>query len=158
MNAQRSDIPDPDMEDIKREYEALRPEAEEVLTALRAEISRRLRTARLGATIKARVKTYQSYYFKRLRKTNQRKDGDPSRISDVLGLRIVCPFLEDLIKAETVLQESFEVIEVEQKGMNHSFNQFGYSSTHFLVAVPGHILESCGRETPAVCELSLIHI
>ncbi|MBA7591489.1 Cell division coordinator CpoB [subsurface metagenome] len=54
-----------------------------------------------------------------------------------------------------MLQESFEVIEVEQKGMNHSFNQFGYSSTHFLVAVPGHILESCGRETPAVCEIQL---
>jgi len=156
MIAQGSEIPDPDMEDIQKEYEALRLKAEEVLSAFRAEISRQLQTAWLGATIKARVKTFQSYYFKRLRKADQRKHGDPAPcISDVLGLRIVCPFLEDLIKAETVLQESFDVIEVERKGVNHSFNQFGYSSTHFLVAVPRPILETCGRETPAVCEIQL---
>jgi putative GTP pyrophosphokinase len=156
MIKQNSEIPDPDVEDIKREYEALRPKAEDILTALRAEISRRLQRARLTVSIKARVKIFQSYYFKRLRKADQRKHGDPApRINDVLGLRIVCPFLEDLIKAETVLQESFEVIEVERKGVNHSFNQFGYSSTHLLVAVPRNILDTCGRETPAVCEIQL---
>jgi len=156
MISQRSEIPDPDIDDIKKEYEALRPKAEEVLSALTAEISRGLRTARLDATIKARVKTFQSYYFKRLRKANQSKDGDPDpRISDVLGLRIVCPFLEDLIKAETVLRESFEVIEIDRKGVNHSFDQFGYSSTHFLVAVPRNILNTCGREPPVVCEIQL---
>ncbi len=67
----------------------------------------------------------------------------------------MCPFLEDLIKAETVLQETFEVIEAERKGVDYSFNQFGYSSTHLLVAVPSHILETCGRDVPAVCEIQL---
>jgi putative GTP pyrophosphokinase len=156
LNAQGSEIPDPDIEHISQEYEALRFKAEEVLAALRTEISRRLQTARLDATIKVRVKTLQSYYFKRLRKSNQRKGGDTTpRISDVLGLRIVCPFLEDLIKAETMLKESFEVIEVERKGENHSFNQFGYSSTHLLVAIPRHILDTYGREKPVVCEIQL---
>ncbi len=156
MITQRSEIPYPELEEIQIEYEALRLKAEEVLTALRAEVAKRLQRAELRAATKARVKSFESYYFKRLRNANQGKNGDPApRISDVLGLRIVCHFLEDLIKAETVLQESFEVIEVERKGMNHSFNQFGYSSTHFLVAVPHHILESCGREASVVCEIQL---
>lgn len=81
MISQGSEIPDPDIDEIKKEYEALRPKAEEVLSALTAEISKRLQTARLDATIKARVKTFQSYYFKRLRKVNQRKDGDPDPVS-----------------------------------------------------------------------------
>jgi putative GTP pyrophosphokinase len=155
--APRSEIPDTSMvEEIRREHETLGQNAEELLAGLRSEVTRRLQAAGLSATIKARVKSFQSYYFKRLRSVNQRKAGDPAEpISDLLGLRIVCPFLEDLSRVETVLQESFEVIEVKRKGLDHSFNQFGYSATHLLVAVPGRILASCGRKTSAVCEIQM---
>ena len=156
MITQRSEIPNPELEEIQREYEAQRLKAEEVLAGLSAEVAKRLQSAELGVAIKARVKSFESYYFKRLRSANQRKSGGQTpRISDVLGLRIVCPFLEDLNQVEVVLHDSFEVIEVERKGMNHSFDQFGYSSTHVLVAVPRHILESCEREAPVVCEIQL---
>ena len=148
--------PDPDLEDIKREYEAQRIEAEKALVGFRSEVAKRLKVAALDCSIKTRVKSFKSYYFKHLKYTNQKNElNKATRINDVLGLRIVCPFLEDLGKVEVVLHDSFEVIEVERKDKEHSYDQFGYSATHVLVGVPHYIVESCGLAPPAVCEIQL---
>ena len=157
MNNQKSDIPDSGMDDIQIEYEVLCLKAEIILTSLRAEIAAQLQAEGLVATIKTRVKTFQSYYLKRIKKVTQSKSGDTvSPISDVLGLRVVCPFLEDLSKAETMIQEKFEVIDLERKGDGHSFDQFGYSSTHFLVSVPPNMLEPAGVESPSFVRFNLV--
>ena len=158
MITQRSKNPDtdPDLEDIKREYEAQRIEAEKALVGFRSEVAKRLKIAALDCSIKTRVKSFKSYYFKHLKYTNQKNElNKATRINDVLGLRIVCPFLEDLGKVEVVLHDSFEVIEVERKDKEHSYDQFGYSATHVLVGVPHYIVESCGLAPPAVCEIQL---
>ena len=157
MITPRSKIPDHDLEDIKREYDAQRIEAEKVLVELRSELAKRLKLAALDCEIKARVKSFKSYYFKHLKYSNQKKEVSKAaaRINDVLGLRIICPFLEDLGQVEVVLHDSFEVIEVERKDEEQSYDQFGYSATHVLIAVPHNILKSYALKPTAVCEIQL---
>ena len=87
-------------------------------------------------TIKGRVKSFQSFYQKYLRylrKTN----ADNTKIPDEIGVRVVCPFLEDINTVEELIKNVFEVIEVEEKGGTQlSFKEFGYESRHLLVRIP----------------------
>lgn len=105
-------------------------------------------------TIKGRQKCFQSYYKKYVRLLQKHDDKSVSPdITDLVGIRIVCPFIEDLGNVEHALQRYFSVMEVERKGSNYSFKEFGYESTHILVRIPGDILKkrgSCGCEVAEV--------
>jgi putative GTP pyrophosphokinase len=100
--------------------------------------------------VKGRVKEFESYYKKYIHLLQK----DPSCfkslcITDIIGIRIVCPFFEDLAIVEKSLKANFTVIEVERKGSNYSFKEFGYESIHFLIKIPQALLEKredCGLE------------
>lgn len=89
-------------------------------------------------TYKARVKGFNSYYRKllRLQPSGVADDSDLPVISDIIGIRIICAFLEDLTQVEKILQSCFSVYEVERKGADRTFREFGYESTHVLLAIP----------------------
>ena len=87
----------PDRKDLKNRYKAKLPHFEEILNNLQDAITRELVQLGLHPTIKTRVKSFNNYYEKilrLLRKYKSRKDA--FFIYDVMGLRIVCPFLDDL--------------------------------------------------------------
>ncbi|MDR3146664.1 MAG: RelA/SpoT domain-containing protein, partial [Treponema sp.] len=110
--------------------------------------------------VKGRVKNFASYYKKYIRAlkgtapgmpfpagsstTNRDGAGKPPVITDLIGLRVVCPFLEDMKEAERIIAEHYEVVEQEHKGAGYSFKEFGYESTHFLVKIPRQILKERG--------------
>jgi putative GTP pyrophosphokinase len=103
---------------------------------LRAELSK------IGVhfTVKHRVKTFASYYGKLLkRKRDERLTGEMIPIHDIMGTRVVCPFLDDVERVEERLREAFSVHEIERKGAERKFSEFGYSSTHLLLEVPPEI-------------------
>jgi len=132
------------------------------------ETQRRLKEALIESgvqpTLKYRVKSFDSFYEKILRRL---KNGAESRVSavgdtanyveipDILGIRVVCPFMEDLTRVETVLQERFGFLEVERKGSDYSAREFGYESTHCLISVPRDVLESFHISEEPVCEVQL---
>ncbi len=89
-------------------------------------------------TYKARVKNFNSYYRKLLRNLpeNVASTTDLPIITDIIGIRIICAFLQDLTQVEKILQNTFSVYEVERKGADRTFREFGYESTHILLAVP----------------------
>jgi putative GTP pyrophosphokinase len=90
--------------------------------------------------MKHRVKTFDSYYSKLLkRKTGERRTGEAIPIHDILGTRVVCPFLEDVGHTEECLRGAFKVHEIERKGAERGFSEFGYSSIHLLLEIPGDI-------------------
>jgi putative GTP pyrophosphokinase len=156
MTTHESFAPDPILDEIRKEYDLLSSEGDDILAGMRTEIANRLRQIDMCPVIKIRVKSFESYYFKRLKNKNGIENEKPvTAISDVLGLRIICPFIEGLQKIESCIRESFTVIEIERKGEDHSYNQFGYNSIHLLVMVPGMIVGPYGREAPAVCEIQL---
>jgi putative GTP pyrophosphokinase len=100
--------------------------------------------------VKGRVKEFESYYKKYIQLLQKNPSCSKSLyITDVIGIRIVCPFFEDLALVEKCLKSNFEVIEVERKGSNYSFKEFGYESIHFLIKIPEVLIKKrgdCGLE------------
>ncbi|MDR2768036.1 MAG: tetratricopeptide repeat protein [Treponema sp.] len=91
--------------------------------------------------IKGRPKEFNSYYKKYLRAL---KNGGEDGISDLIGLRVICPFLEDLSAAQRAIRRSFTVTELDHKGSAFSFKEFGYESIHLLIEIPGELLKKYG--------------
>ncbi|MDR2864216.1 MAG: (p)ppGpp synthetase [Spirochaetaceae bacterium] len=102
-------------------------------------------------TIKSRVKSFKSFYKKYLRYMRESQSGIV-KIPDEIGVRIICPFLEDINAAEEVIRETFTVLEVEKKGDGYSFKEFGYESHHILVRIPNSICEKYPK--PGECDFS----
>ena len=107
-------------------------------------------------TIKYRVKSFHSYYEKIQRRCRE-KEGESGNveINDVIGIRIICPFIEDLHEVEHLLQEHFQIEEVERKGSEYSFQEFGYESTHYLLWVPDQLLDEYELEKDMLFEVQL---
>ncbi|MDR1858222.1 MAG: tetratricopeptide repeat protein [Treponema sp.] len=103
-------------------------------------------------TIKVRTKRFESYYKKYL---DSIKAGiSEPRITDLIGIRIVCPFIEDISLAEGLVKTLFEVVEVDHKG-HYTFKEFGYESTHLLIKIPEDIVK---RHKSSGCSVTEIQI
>ncbi|MDR1588033.1 MAG: tetratricopeptide repeat protein [Treponema sp.] len=95
--------------------------------------------------IKGRTKNFKSFYKKYIRLLkNNPADSAPPLITDYMGIRIVCPFIEDISVVENILKRTFDVTEVERKG-HYNFREFGYESTHLLIKIPDDITAKRGR-------------
>jgi ppGpp synthetase/RelA/SpoT-type nucleotidyltranferase len=57
-------------------------------------------------------------------------------LTDMMGIRMICAFLEDINLAVEQLKKLFEVKEVEVKGAEKKFSEFGYESVHVLIKIP----------------------
>lgn len=111
-------------------------------------------------TIKYRVKTFESLYGKLQRRVQTGGNGhsaEPGTLlpTDLLGMRIVCPFIEDIRHCERIVERSFQVVEREQKGAQYSFHEFGYESIHYLVHPSREIAESYDLDPAFICEIQL---
>jgi len=105
--------------------------------------------------VKGRVKSFESFFKKYLRLIKSGNSVLAPKIDDIAGIRIICPFLEDLAAAEELLKKKFTVIEVERKGGDHTYREFGYESIHLLIEVPNDIVEMVGMTN---CETAEIQI
>ena len=79
--------------EYKTIYERLRPMHQAVLQDLVRKIRLLLEESGQSPAIKSRVKRFDGYYEKLLKLF--RKEGEQAMLTDLLGIRIVCPFLED---------------------------------------------------------------
>ena len=149
----------PNKKVLQEQYEVNCIQYEKVLNDLQQRIKLDLNKIELVPTIKARVKSFDSYYKKLLRLLKKLKSQQENfLIYDVLGIRIVCPFLDDLKSVETIIKGKYHVVEIEHKGNHHSFKEFGYESIHFLIKVPSDILSRFQVEESMVCEIQLCTI
>ncbi len=108
-------------------------------------------------TYKARVKNFNSYYRKLLRNLPEdvASTTDLPIITDIIGIRIICAFLQDLTQVEKILQNTFSVYEVERKGADRTFREFGYESTHILLAVPDDLKTGLDLPTGLIFEIQV---
>lgn len=93
-------------------------------------------------TLKIRLKNFDSFYRKHVRLL--RSGVAKPCITDLMGIRIVCPFIDDIGIAETLIKTHFNVIETERKG-HYTFREFGYESTHLLITIPDNITQARGQ-------------
>jgi putative GTP pyrophosphokinase len=152
----RRDIAIPDRARLERTYEAARPARESLLQALEQRIIRNLKRKGSSFMVRARIKSFDSYFDKLLGllKTWNGK-GTPPCPTDILGLRIVHPFLETLRITERKLHAIFDLEEVERKGNDLSFNAFGYQSVHLLVKLPRDLAKAHLKADLPVFEIQL---
>ncbi len=146
----------PNRRELEKSYRAKIPALEHILVKLQETLKREFIQKKLHPTIKSRVKTFDSYYYKILRLLSKQATRDEAfDIYDVIGVRIVCPFLDDLQIIEKHVKQKYDVLQIECKGSEHSFREFGYKSTHFLINVPEKILRHYKFAGPLQCEIQV---
>lgn len=136
----------PDKSSLVKKYNAFNSGFEILLARLETELKFHIDPF-LHPTYKSRVKDFESYYRKLLRVFSSDSDKiigigtDFPVITDIIGIRIVCAFLQDLKQVERILNSNFTVIEIERKGADRTFCEFGYESTHVLISIPENLKE-----------------
>ncbi len=152
----RVDLPLPERARLEEAYRRLRPKYEEALQELQLRLRSELTAIGLDPTVKWRVKSFDSCFSKLVRRVREAGEhSDTMELTDLLGIRFVCPFLEDIERIEQRLRDRYEVLEVERKGSKYSFHEFGYDSTHYLIRMPAEIARLCGLPQELSCELQL---
>jgi len=128
----------PHKEALQQAFEAGREARHLAIRDIELRVEQALVSLHSHPTLKVRSKKFDSYYRKYLKLL--RTGITSPHITDLIGVRIVCPFIEDLETAEGLIKEHFEVVETERKG-HYTFKEFGYESTHLLIKVPADIRE-----------------
>lgn len=144
--------PRPELEDRYREHVDT---YDKLLFQVQRLVKQSLKQCGLRATVKYRVKSFSSLYSKLLKTSRTQVSHDSVLITDLLALRIVCPFLEDVALAERCVRAQFTVTEVDHKGAEFSVREFGYQSIHCLVSVPDDLLESFHLSPPFQAEVQI---
>lgn len=124
------------------------------LGSLRTRVQAVLTRNGLDPTITSRVKGFESYLEKvaRLRRRSPKR---PLVVRDLLGMRVVVPFLHETEQVRSLLEDHFPVVEVEHKGLEHSLAEFGYESLHLLIRLPEERPLDLLPNTRALCEVQV---
>ena len=139
---------------LKAIYEDLYPVYDEILQSTYQQVRGILEAHGSFPTIRYRVKRFDAY-FDKLIKISRMEQGGVALITDLLGLRIVCPFLEDLESVERLIKTGFQVLEQDHKGLRRSVGEFGYDSVHFLIKIDPIYRRRGLPYTSDVCEVQL---
>ncbi|MBI9102319.1 MAG: tetratricopeptide repeat protein [Spirochaetales bacterium] len=137
-------------ETLEKRYTDSILRSEEILIGLVDRIRREAREGNINITVRHRVKTFHSWYAKLLKTAASRNhDSGEIVITDIMGIRIVCPFLEEVKTASALLEKLFYVDEVDVKGADYPYQFFGYESVHYLIRVPGE------SDSGGICEVQV---
>ena len=140
-------------DNLRKEYDELLELRTLIVRELELYVEQTLSPLSPSPRIKGRIKTFKSYSKKYIRYL---KSGlEPSQINDIIGIRVICLFIEDIAVAEKLLREKLTVVAVERKGMDHTLREFGYDSVHLSIEIPKDIVKN--REIPC-CQSAEIQI
>ncbi len=124
----------PERERLLLLYDRYRHEYEAALQYTYRKLRKILIKSNINFTIKYRLKSFDSYFGKILRL--RKEQVHPISISDMMGFRVIVPFLEDAEQVQHLLEENVRILEVEHKGEKNSFREFSYDSIHLLIDLP----------------------
>ncbi|MCL2800191.1 MAG: tetratricopeptide repeat protein [Treponema sp.] len=152
MNKELKDSSTPVQNSLKNEYENFSEIRHLIVNELKEQVESVLTALDSNPVISGRIKNFTSYFSKylRLKKAGVSKP----KITDLLGVRVICPFIEDLAAGENLITRNFDVIEREVKG-HFTFKEFGYESTHLLVKIPASIINKYGDPGTDIAEIQI---
>lgn len=143
----------PERRKLQEQYKRASVKYEAAARRVLRRLKKRIAEKGINASVKYRVKSFESYFDKLLR---LREAGTPrTLLTDVIGFRIICPFLSDLDDVERIIRADFRVLGVELKGAKHSFREFGYDSTHLMVDLTDEIPQEALPGTKRAGEIQL---
>lgn len=130
-------IPLPIKNKIKDMYEGYTKYFEYILHHVQAKLEQTI-SLTPHPTYKARIKSFDSYYKKIIRlKAKEAASTDALVcLTDIIGIRVICGFLEDLPTALEQIRKIFVIDEIENKAEAQTVKEFGYDSIHVLVEIP----------------------
>ncbi|MFW6252829.1 MAG: hypothetical protein ACOC4F_02750, partial [bacterium] len=111
--------------ELRAWYKRVHNGYEKVLYQMQRDLTELLAEADMHPTVKYRIKSLDSLYEKaRRRVASDDFTGDTFTVTDFIGIRVVCPFIEDIRHCEQLIEQNYEVVEREQKGAEYSFQEF----------------------------------
>jgi len=148
---EKTGIQTPEKNELHKEYDKFAEVRQLIVSELRNRIEVILTAIDSNPVISGRIKNFSSYFTKyiRLLKNNQK-----TFITDLMGIRIICPFIEDLQASENLIHNHFHVTEKEVKG-HFTFKEFGYESTHLLIKIPQDLIEKYGYPGSDIIEVQI---
>jgi len=149
----------PQKNKIRTIYESYVPVLRDIMANIESSLRRNLKLSS-NPTYKSRVKSFNSYYSKvlRLKEDESEKSKTLVTLTDMMGIRVICAFLSDLPEVVEQIKEKYDVKEVEYKGENQSFREFGYESIHVLIGISDYCMPDYQHlELPEnlVCEIQI---
>lgn len=122
---------------ILEEYQEKRSLFEKMRTVVLDIIHRLIEEARLDITaVESRIKKEESLAGKLERKGNKYMTLDD--LTDILGVRIITSYSDDVDKISAIVDRAFEVDwqnSVDKRKM-HELDSFGYNSLHYICRIP----------------------
>lgn len=121
---------------LEEEYKSIYPHASKLSAEIRKQLFELIDRYQipLAFPIEYRVKNWRSLATKfeqEMLLLASVKDLD-----DLIGLRIILLFLNDLSKVCEVIENTFNIIEKEDKQKRLQENEFGYLSLHYVIELP----------------------
>jgi len=150
-NEQNTAASTPKQEMLQNEYEKNAESRYLIVNELKEMVVNVLLDLDSNAVVNGRIKNFTSYFSKYIRLL---KNGQDPRINDLLGVRVICPFIEDLSAAEKLIINNFDLIEREVKG-HYNFKEFGYESIHLLIKIPPELINKHGEPGTEIAEIQI---
>ena len=129
---------DPHCEAILQEYQDNLPRFREVEQEVKDMLQKTFREAGLEvATVESRIKTYKSLAGKLALKGQKYKG--LADITDILGLRIITFYIDDVDKVASAVERMFTIDwenSVDKRKIQNT-DSFGYLSLHYICSIPG---------------------
>jgi len=142
----------PDKNSFFSEYQKYSEVRHLIVTDIKERVEQILYDFDSKPVVSGRIKNFASFFSKHLRLLKAGMS-DP-KITDLLGVRIICPFIEDLQVAEDIINKNFQITERENKG-HGTFREFGYESTHLLIKIPDEFVERHGDPGTDTAEIQI---
>ena len=79
--------------------------------------------------VNGRVKEFDSFMEKSRRKNFQNPFLE---VNDIVGIRVICLYRDDIEKIKNVVRDTFEVISDDDKTDSKESDRFGYSGSHII--------------------------
>ena len=118
-----------DINQLKEEYDGKHADFTSLIDTVTFILQKEIKKAKIKIhSLSHRIKTFDLFLDKLRRKniTEPFKD-----VHDLVGLRIVCLFIQDLAILQRIIQKEFIIFEEDNKVENSQLDIFGYMSLHF---------------------------
>ena len=141
---------------LQNEYNAREISLNRLLSVLIDDMESKTEGSAPNVMIKGRVKKFENFYLKVLEKSRKQSIDSPFEdIHDILGLRIIVPFLEDIEKIGSRISEICAIREIKHKSQDLSIREFGYDSLHFIIRIPKELCDIVSISDNLNCEVQV---
>jgi putative GTP pyrophosphokinase len=141
----------PDKNALRLEYDEYAKARQLVVNDLKKRVEKIIAELQSRPIVNERLKSFDSYYRKYLR---LKSAGKTAQITDLIGLRIICPYIEDLKNTRKLIKKHFKIVESEIKS-HDLFNEFSYESIHLLIRIPKNIIDKRGNLGTDIAEIQV---